>query len=141
MVRDISTVDDEPPYFAFSATLRIAGRIDDFDAISRALDLEPTHTHRRGDKKGPRSRGYTEDMWSYRAPVPEECPLDHHIQALWAKLKPHRSYILEVKQILKVDVFCGYRTNHRGAGFEVGPDSLAMFVVLQIPFGVSVIVA
>jgi hypothetical protein len=139
--QDISTVDGEPTYFEFSATLRIFGQIDDFDAITRELDVTPTRTHRRGDKAGPRSPGFKHDMWSYKAPVPEERSLDEHINALWMRLRPHKDYLLRLKETLTVDVFCGYRTNHWGSGFEVRPESLEMFTALQIPFGVSVIVA
>jgi hypothetical protein len=141
MPKDISTVDDELPYFAYSATLRISGDIDDFNAISRQLGLNPTHAHRRGDKAGPNSPGYKDDAWLYKAEIPEERLLDEHLQALWTALEPHIPYLLQLKQVLKVDVSCGYRTNHWGAGFEVEPDSLALFMALQIPFGVSIIIA
>jgi hypothetical protein len=137
---DISTVDGEPPYFAYSASLRIHGDIADFDEISISLGLNPSDTHRRGERKGDRSPGYRDDAWHYAAPIAEERPLDDHLQALWTVLEPHHVYLLRLKERLAVDVFCGYRTNHWNAGFQVKPESLAMFVALQIPFGVSVIV-
>jgi len=139
--RDISTVDDAPPYFAYSASLRIYGDIDDLDAISNELGLRPTHVHRRGDKAGPKSPEYKDDAWHYKAPILEERPLDEHIQALWTALKSHQAYLLLLKDTLTIDVFCGYRTNHWGAGFQVDSESLEMFVVLNISFGVSIIVA
>jgi len=61
-------IGDEEPYFCYSATLRIWGDIPDPDAISRRLGLEPTHAHRKGDKRGPRSPGHKHDQWSYMAP-------------------------------------------------------------------------
>ena len=70
-------------WFKYSATLRIFGRIADFDTITRTLGLEPAHTHRRGDRRVPRAMPYEHDMWSYAAPVPEDRPLDVHIQTLW----------------------------------------------------------
>ena len=132
---------DEPPYFAHSATLRIFGEISDLDEITRALGLTPTDTHRRGDKKGPRSPGYPHDMWRYCAPVHEEEPLGAHIDALWERVRPHTSYLLDLKKRLTVDVFLGYRSNCDHAGIEVPHTSLEMFVSLQVPFGVSVIIA
>jgi len=117
------------------------GRIEDFDSITNALGVNPTHSHRAGDKKGPSSTAYREDLWSYAPPVHESEPLDAHIQALWQVLRPHRERLLTLKKTLKVDVFCGYRTNHWGAGFEVQPGSLTLFQELDIPFGVSVIVS
>ncbi len=141
-VVDISTVDRGLPYFNYSATIRIFGDIPDLDDISSTLGLQPTHVHRRGERSGPRTPldGYKDDAWCYTAPIQEERPLDDHIQALWSALAPHQGYLLELKKSLRVDIFCGYRTNHWGAGFEVSPKSLEMFTALQIPFGVSVIV-
>jgi Domain of unknown function (DUF4279) len=138
---DVSTVDGNAPYFAFSASLRIHGDIVDFNEISETLGLQPSRVHRRGERKGANSPAYRDDAWQYDAPIPEDRPLDEHIQALWAALEQHKTYLLQLKQHLKIDVFCGYRTNHWGAGFQIEPQSLAMFTALQIPFGVSVIVS
>jgi len=52
---------------------------------------------------------------------------------------PARDFLLAIKAKHKVDVFCGYRTNCNHAGFQVKP-TLTIFAVLDIPFGVSVIV-
>ena len=131
---------DEEHYVAHSATLRILRTIDNLDAITEHLGLQPTACHRIGEKKSPQSPPFRHDMWSYQTPVDEEAPLDQHIQALWAQLKPHKTYLLELKKTLTVDVFLGYRTNCDMAGIEVSYPSLAMFVELQIPFGLSIIV-
>ena len=45
------------------------------------------------------------------------------------------------KQRLKIDVFCGYRSNCDHAGFEVSCKCLELFTALEVPFGVSVVVA
>jgi hypothetical protein len=124
----------ENPYFDFSATLRIFGDVPDLDAISRELNLRPTCTLKRGD------RHFKHDMWAYTAPVPEERPLHIHIQTLWRHLKPHKNFLLQMKERCTVDVFCSYRSNSRTAGFEVPAEALSMFVELNIPFGVSVII-
>jgi Domain of unknown function (DUF4279) len=137
---DISTVDRGLPYYAYSATLRISGTIDDLDGLSTALGLAPSHTHRRGERAGHPSQGYKDDAWHYTVPIQEERPLDEHIQALWGVLKPHRDYLLELSRTLDIDVFCAYRTNHWGAGIHVLPESLEMFTALAIPFGISIIV-
>ena len=132
---------DEETYFAYSATLRIFGDIPDLDDISIRLHLVPTETHRKGDKRGPRSPGFPHDMWSYSPELDESAPLERHIDALWSELKPHKQYLLELKQHLSVDVFLGYRSNCDHAGIEVPHQSLEMFTELEIPFGVSIIIA
>jgi hypothetical protein len=131
----------EEIYFAYSATLRVAGDIPDLDAISQSLGLSPTHAHRRGERKGPRSPEYRSEMWMFTAPVDEERPLHEHIDSLWTHLEPHREQILELKRRHKVDVFLGYRSNCGSAGVEVPHSSLEMFIQLGIPFGLSIIFA
>ena len=132
---------EEGTYFTYSASLRIAGEISDIDKISVTLGLSPTHSHRKGERHGAKAVPYRQDMWSYSPPVEKSEPLHRHIDALWLKLKPHKHYLLELKKSLNVDVFCGYRSNCDTAGIEVPHTSLEMFIELEIPFGVSIIVA
>ncbi len=132
---------DEETYFAYSASLRIFGDIPNLDDIGTRLEVVATQTHRKGDKPGARSPGFAHDMWSYSPPLDESEPLARHIDALWSKLKPHKQYLRELKQHLSVDVFLGYRSNCDHAGIEVPHRSLEMFTELEIPFGVSIIIA
>ena len=135
------TEPDEEDYFHYSATLRIFGQDLDLDEITRRLGVEPTTAYRKGDRRGPRSPAYKRDAWLYKAPLPEEEPLEKHIDALWAQIRPARDYLLALKKVAKVDVFLGYRTNRDTAGIEVPHTCLEMFTSLEIPFGVSIIVA
>jgi len=132
---------DEPITFAYSATLRIFGAIPSLDEITRRLGVAPTDSHRRGERLGPNSPLHESDLWSYEPPIPESEPLNVHIDALWATVRPHTRYLLDLKRSLTVDVFLGYRSNCDTAGIEVPAASLEMFTALQIPFGLSIIVA
>src|SRR5687768_655575 len=122
----------EDPYFCFSATFRLAGEIPDLDEITRRLNLTPTHAHRKGEKRRPQSPGYKQDMWAYQAPVEEARPLEEHIHVLWDAIRPNMEYVKSLKQTLKVDVFCGYRTNCSTAGFEVDHKCLGLFAELEV---------
>ena len=132
--------EDLEPYFCFSATLRIFGEIDDLDGLSQLMSLRPSNFHRKGERKGPRSPEYEHDMWSYQVPVAENRPLDIHIKTLWAQIKHRKAELLALKSHCTVDIFCGYRSNSRTAGFEVSPSALEVFQQLDIPFEVSVII-
>ncbi len=129
--------NDADLYFAYSASLRIFGAHVDFNAISQTLGLSPTYTHRKGEK---RIEVFKHDMWLYQVPVDENEALGHHIDALWATLQPHAGYLLELKKSYTVDIFLGYRSNSCTAGFEIPSSSLVIFVQLDIPLGVSVII-
>ena len=125
----------EPVYFFnFSATLRIGGDGLDFEEISRKLGLTPTHTHQKGGRR-------KHDMWSYKVPVAREQPLENHIMALWDAVRPHISYLRDLKRKFQVDIFCGYRSNSGTAGFQVDHRCLGLFSELEVPFGVSVIIS
>jgi hypothetical protein len=132
---------DEPVYFAHSASLRIFGDGLPLDEITARLGVSPTHAHRKGERRRPTSPGYREDAWLFRAPVPNAEPLARHVDALWAVVRPHVEHLKGLKRRYRVDVFCGYRSNCDHAGFEVPHGSLELFTALEVPFGVSVIIA
>jgi hypothetical protein len=132
---------EEDNYFAYSATLRIFGDSLDFDDINRHLELFPTYSHRKGERKGPKSPGFEHDMWSYSPQLEEVRPLEEHIDNLWQGIKHAKDYLLSLKKVATVDVFLGYRSNVDTAGIEIPYTCLEMFLELEIPFGISIIVA
>ena len=132
---------DEPNYFSFSATLRVHGDAVPFEELERALGVAPTNTHRRGERRGPKSPVYRDDAWHYQPPVPEAEPLARHIDALREVVRPAVGYLRGLKARCKVDVFCGYHSNCDTAGFEVPHTCLELFAAMEVPFGVSVVIA
>jgi hypothetical protein len=132
---------DEANYFRFSATLRIHGDDVPFEEIGQRLAVEPTHLHRKDEHRGPRSPAWRDDAWHFEPALPETEPLERHIEALWAVVRPHVSYLKSLKQRYKVDVFCGYRSNCDHAGIQVSHTCLELFIALEVPFGVSIIIA
>jgi Domain of unknown function (DUF4279) len=131
----------EPDYLAYGARLRIFGDDLDFNQISRRIGIQPTLCHRKGEKQGPRSPEFKHDLWSYSPAIAEDRPLEDHINALWEQIRPARNYLVSLKKIATVDVFLGYRSNIDHAGLEVPYTCLEMFTSLEIPFGVSIIIA
>jgi hypothetical protein len=131
----------EETYFHFSTTLRIHGDGLPFEEISRRLGVQPTNLHRKGEQRGVRSPEYRDDAWHFRPSLPETEPLESHINALWEVVQPEVGYLKSLKQLYIVNVFCGYRSNCDHAGFEVSHKCLEIFAALEVPFGVSVIIA
>lgn len=130
----------EANYICFSATLRIHGENVPLEEISQRLGVQPTHHHRKGERHGPESPCYRDDAWHFQPPLAESELLERHIQALWHVVQPAVAYLKALKQRFQVDVFCGYRSNCDHAGFEVSHKCLELFMALEVPFGVSVIV-
>lgn len=132
---------DEEDYFCSCATLRIHGVGVPFDEISSRLGVQPTRLHRVGERKRSRSEAvYRDDAWHYRPDVPETEPLDRHVEALWRVVRPHVDYLKALKRNHMVDVFCGFRSNNDHAGVHVSHQFLEMFIALEVPFGLSIIV-
>ena len=134
----LSASDDEPSYFAYSATLRIHGTDLPLEEIAKALGVAPSHEHRAGERSRGLARPYKDDAWHFTAPVTEEVELTEHLRCLWQAVAPHVHYLTHLDAT--VDVFCGYRSNNGAAGFAVEPDALQIFTALNVPFCVSVIV-
>jgi hypothetical protein len=134
-------LDEEQTYFEFSAALRVFGDDLDLEAVSTSLGLKPTHTHKKGDPGISPTRPYQQDMWMYTVPIERTRPMGDHILGLWDALRPHMKYLRQLKAAYRVDIWCGYRSNSDTAGFEVSHDCLGLFSELEVPFGVSVIIA
>lgn len=132
---------EEETYFAYSATLRIFGDIPDHSKITNEMGLIPTRVQKKSERRGERSPPNKFDCWAYSPALSEAEPLENHINALWNAIKPKRNFLLELKRSLTVDVFLGYRSNCDHAGIEIPHTCLEMFVELQIPFGISIVVA
>jgi hypothetical protein len=130
--------DAEPDYYLNMATLRIHGVDLPLDEITQRLGVPPTHRHRRGERRTPASSAFDDDAWHLASPLPRERKMTDHLRELWNMVEPSADYIKSLDA--RVDVFCGYRSNNGTGGYQVEPDALAMFSVLNVPFGVSVIV-
>ncbi len=132
---------DEPNYFCFSASLRIHGVGVPFEEITRTIGVEPTHQHKKGERIGRGDAVYRDDAWHLESQLPDDEPLERHILEIWQVVRNHVDYLKGLKKQFKVDLFCGYRSNCDTAGFEVSHECLEIFIALEIPFGVSVIIA
>jgi hypothetical protein len=111
------------------------------DLTKSRRSLEPTYVHRKGERRGPKSPPRNDDAWHFSPKLSESEPLEQHIQLLWQVVKPKVEYLKSLKTEYNVDIFCGYRSNIDCAGFEVSHKCLELFTALEVPFGVSVIIA
>ncbi|MBU1390226.1 MAG: DUF4279 domain-containing protein [Gammaproteobacteria bacterium] len=131
---------EEELYFNYSATLRIFSESGvDFEEIENVLGIQSSRKHRKGDRRGPKSPPYRHDMWSLESGLDEEEKLEDHLFALWKILEPHKDYLLSLKEIASVDVFCGYRSSSHTAGVDVSYRALELFKELEIDFSLSII--
>ena len=131
----------EKLYFNFDASLRVFGQIDDLSEIFRIVGIEPTHSHKKGEKRTEISAPYEHDMWIYTPPIEGIEKLSVHLDTLWGVIRPNIDEIKKLKEKYTVNILCGYRSNSDTAGFNVDYKSLKIFEELEVPFDVSVIIA
>ncbi len=82
----------------FSATLRIFGDIKDLHEITNQVMLDPTHVHKKNERRSQHSEPYHQNMWSYTAPVADESPLSDHLDALYEVFRPHIAYLKDTQE-------------------------------------------
>lgn len=124
------------------ASFIVEGTALDFEAISNALELSPSHTHRAGDPifKNKKDKVYDHDMWSLHSPLTKHESLDTHIKWLAEKLKPHYASIKSLKQNAEVYIYCGYTFHDFESNLSISPEALSIFSDLGVPMEISLLV-
>ena len=111
--------------------------------IERVTGIEPSHAHVRGEIAYAKSgRRWTNDIWQLASPLPEEAELSEHLRWLWQTIKPHQAYFQSLVEAgVRIDVFCGYRSNCGHCGFGLKPEAVEIAQELGIRLEFSVIIA
>lgn len=110
--------------------------------ISNKTGIKPSECHCIGDMAHIKSgRKWENDIWILKSPLSEEEDLTKHLKWLCKSIEPHFDYFKElIDKGIKIDVFCGYRSDCDHAGFSIKPEALEVFHTLKIPLEVSVII-
>ena len=106
------SLNDPAPiiYHHFDAAFRVWGTDTDIDALTVATKLNPSESHRRGDKRG--NGKWEESMWSFRSTRPESSDLEDHLDHLLDILEPLKERILSAIPANSQPVFwCAHYTN------------------------------
>ncbi len=134
-----SADNEEPSYFAYSATLRIHGADLPLEEITNTMGVLPSHQHKVGEKSRATARAYKDDAWHFTAPLPEEAELSEHLRSLWQTVRTCASLTSHgLPPVLMC--FAGIVQTTAPLVFTVAPDALQIFTALNVPFGASVIV-
>jgi hypothetical protein len=138
-------VETRKPEQRYSASFRVIDAGSLHREITEVTGIEPTRCHLRGDPLFPESasfREYNSDLWLLRSPISREEQLAAHLDWLWAGLSPHQEYFKKlVAAGVKIDIFCGFRSDSHTGRFTIQAEALSIAYVLGISFGVSVIIA
>ena len=139
------TADPVTSYRRFSATLRIMNAPEIHDEIEKTTGIKPTHVHVRGDiafRGTKKVRLWENDLWSLKSPLDGALELSRHLDWLWDTIEPHADYFQDLAEKgVKMDVFCGYRSDSDEGGFSLTSSALQIVQKLGISVEFSVIIA
>lgn len=141
--REHETNEKEPlrnqRFFRFDASIRIAGVGIWHDNITQVTGITPSCTSRKGEARSrhnSRLGVWTEDLWVLQSPLPEDAPLDTHIQWLWRAIEPHCSYFEALlEQATWADLCLGCLSESIYPFFSVNADALE--ITRALPLGLS----
>ncbi len=131
--------DAGSPREDFRVTFVVQGTNLDLEAISRAINIAPTHIHRAGDLSLTK-KPLPHDMWALTSPLErQDEPFDAHLKWLAERLKPHRDFIKSLKSGAEIYIRCGYTTEKEQAGFTLSPKAVELLTDLDISMDVSIL--
>jgi uncharacterized protein DUF4279 len=118
------------------ASLRLVSEVLPPDAISDALGTEFDHSYRLGDQVSPKN-----SPWVLRnkhgcfleSGLPSDQPLPDHLISLAGKIRPFAMKLVNIRDRVDADVFCGFASSNGQGGFTLTPDLLASFVEWNLP--------
>ena len=111
--------------------------------IEEVTGLKPSHVHMKGDSVHEKSkRRWDNSIWLLSSPLEETAELAEHLNWLWQQVQPHQAYFRSlIESGVKVDIFCGYRSNCDHCGFGIAPDALEIAQKLGVRLEFSVVIA
>ena len=127
-------------YQVYRATLRIFGSRLDLETITRQLDVEPDHTHKRGERRLPTAQPFKHDSWQLTARVVDTRPLRDHLRWLYKRLGKKSRFLKGLAARYKVDMYCRYHSNYDQGSLEFPPEILQWCAQVDMPIRVSILV-
>lgn len=120
------------------ASLRIFGENLVPDDISSSLNLAPTQTHLRGQRKSEKvPLVWKHSMWLLQSPLGTNEELPRHLEWLLGELEPRATTLKELSTQFKVDLFCGFSSENGQGGFTLSAELLCRLANLGIPIALD----
>jgi hypothetical protein len=122
--------------------LRVRGDDLDPDAVSRALDCQPSRSQRKGEpvlsSAGEVRRFARTGSWVLDRPVSEDATIGEAVRALLLSLPDDRSVWASLNSRFTVDLICDLTVRCVNRGFEVPPETLALVAQRGITLGFDI---
>jgi hypothetical protein len=130
-----------------SATLVIISHLRSPEELAEAVGMEPDRSWRKGDIRGPRSRGpHKASGVEYHSGLSGDLQPQEHLRGLLARLEPYRDQIASLAEALSEEsgagevlrVWFSHTTAGDITGYDFSPDQLRAISDLGAHLGVSV---
>jgi hypothetical protein len=120
------------------ACVAVYGEDLDPDAVSALLGCSPTSSHRRGDRRGPRSPPYKRGGWflQRRGKAPEGP--EELVAKLLSQLPEDEAVWLKLDERYEVQVRFGIHMTGWNRGFDLSPDLIAKVARLHARVGFDI---
>jgi hypothetical protein len=126
----------------FVVSFRIMGAGVEPDAISKALDLRPTESHRKGDERRGREgrtyAPYSEGLWCMTVSVDDASGVDAPMKELLGRLVPHKEALAILRSLHRADIFVGVFSRDGNSAFELSTENQALLNQLSLPLSFDV---
>jgi hypothetical protein len=118
-----------------TAALRIHSAVLDAQAITNALQTEPTRTSIKGDlmsPRNPRSTLFGANMWVLESQLAPESSLEDHIKNLVEFIEQRLPTMKELMKNCQADLFCGYSSDNEQGGVYLEAETIKRLTVIPI---------
>jgi len=117
------------PVDEFRVTLALYGERLDPDIASQRLGCRPTASHRKGEKKGPRSPPFTGGAWFLTLEGKAPASPSDAIESLLGRFPPDVGFWKGLNDDFKVQLRIGIHTAGWNRGFHISPRASSMIAL------------
>lgn len=116
----------------FKVSFRILGTNLDLNEVSNTLELQPTRTHKAGERDL-LGETFDRDMWSAESPLGRDADFDEHIRWIMDSVGSRINAVKQLSKGADLSLVCNYRTyNTDQGGFTLSPEALKMCAALGV---------
>lgn len=118
-----------------TAALRIHSVVLDAQAITNALQTEPTRTAVKGalmSPRNPRSALFEANMWLLESQLASESNLEDHIINLVEFIEQRLPAMKKLMKDCQADLFCGYSSDNEQGGVYLNAETIKRLTVIPV---------
>lgn len=121
-------------------SLRIFGRIKDFEKLTKALSVRPDYCHKQGERANAKSRLHERDTWQVKTPISRTRPLAEHLRWMHKRFQNRVALLKRLTSSYDIDLYCSYHSDFDQGLLEYPPAITELCSKAGIPLRISILV-